>query len=184
MNKFITIALTAICMACALQANADNKKDNIYAFGFSASFNDSTVYFTDIRPIPGATSERKTHFLQNRDTYSVQLKDFLADQGAPHRVCAVIYATKQKDIEKKFTKLRKKYIKTGKFDIKYLAANEFKFTPLPAEEQTETAPMTKEAKKEAKLKAKDAKKKAKIAKKQAKVAKKEAKKAKKTTTEV
>lgn len=183
MNKIITIAITVICMAFALQANADNKKDNIYAFGFSASFNDSTVYFTDIQPMPEATIERKTHFLQNRDAYSVQLKDFLANQGAPHRVCAVIYATKQKDIEKKFTKLRKKYIKTGKFDIKYLAANEFKFTPLPAEEQTETAPMTKEAKKKAKIQAKEAKKKAKDAKKQAKVAKKEAKKTKKTTPE-
>lgn len=183
MNRIITIALTVICMALALQANADNKKDNIYAFGFSASFNDSTVYFTDIQPMEGVAIEHKTHFLQNRDAYSTQLKDFLAEQGAPHRVCVIIYAAKQKDIEKKFTKLRKKYIRTGKFDIKYLAANEFKFNPLPVEQQEETAPMTKEDKKKAKLQAKEAKAKAKMAKEQAKVAKKQAKKNKKVAPE-
>ena len=67
MNKFIKIALILICAIVSVNGNAANKKSDIYAFGFSASFNDSIVYFTDIQLIPNATLERKSHFLENRD---------------------------------------------------------------------------------------------------------------------
>ena len=49
MNKIITITLILICAIVSGNVSAANKKSDIYAFGFSASFNDSTVYFTDIQ---------------------------------------------------------------------------------------------------------------------------------------
>ena len=48
----------------------------LYAFGFSASFNDSIVYFTDIQEIDSAWINEKTKFLISRDNYSYQLKNY------------------------------------------------------------------------------------------------------------
>ena len=127
MNKFIKIALILICAIVSVNGNAANKKSDIYAFGFSASFNDSIVYFTDIQLIPNATLERKSHFLENRDGYSKQLSDYLASNGLPTRICTIIFGNKQKNVEKAFTKLRKKYAKHGLYDIKYVGASDFSF---------------------------------------------------------
>lgn len=66
MNKIITITLILICAIVSGNVSAANKKSDIYAFGFSASFNDSTVYFTDIQLVKDVTIEHKSHFLENR----------------------------------------------------------------------------------------------------------------------
>ena len=113
MNKIITITLILICVIVSGNVSAANKKSDIYAFGFSASFNDSTVYFTDIQLVKDVTIEHKSHFLENRDLYSKQLSQHLSDQGMPARVCVIFFDAKLKNIEKQFTKLKKKYAKNG-----------------------------------------------------------------------
>lgn len=135
MNKIIKYALVLICAIVSMNANAVNKKSDIYAFGFSASFNDSIVYFTDIQLIPNATLEHKSHFLENRDLYSKQLNEYLSSTGDQTRICALFFGTKQKKVEKEFAKLRKKYAKHGLYDIKYISANDFHFKTVESDEE-------------------------------------------------
>ena len=49
--KITKIALASIALACfsSLSASAKNEVKTAYIFGFASSFNDSTVYFTDVR---------------------------------------------------------------------------------------------------------------------------------------
>ena len=66
-SRFI---FATLMLLIAMSVSASNKKATIYAFGFSASFNDSTIYFTDIQQIDNATIESKNNFLQNRTEYA------------------------------------------------------------------------------------------------------------------
>ena len=73
-----------------------------YAFGFAASFNDSTVYFTDIQVLDSAWLNEKNDFLVSRDNYSYQLRDYLAsEQQMPRRTCIVYAGKNKKKVEKK-----------------------------------------------------------------------------------
>lgn len=102
----------------------------LYAFGFSASFNDSIVYFTDIQEIDSAWINDKTDFLISRDNYSYQLKNYFTNIGQEHRTCVISFALKRKDIEKKYKKMKEKYVKAGNFSIKTLGKNDFQFTTI------------------------------------------------------
>jgi len=105
----------------------ENKRGTIYMFGFASSFNDSTVFFTDIQQLDSVQFERKTNFLLDRDNYSYQLRDYLASAGEEHRTCVVSYATDRKKVEKKFLKMRKRYLSKKGYLLKYLKAEEFAF---------------------------------------------------------
>lgn len=155
MNKILTILFAGFCLAYTLPASAvSNDKTTVYVFGFSASFNDSTVYFTDIQQLDGVYVGRKTHFLTDRDLYAAQLRDFLSERGEPNRVCVISFAEKRKDVEKKIVQLKKKYLKDGIYDVKYLAANEFQFQLIDSEEPAQE-PTKAEKKKEKKAKEKE-----------------------------
>ena len=80
----------------------------LYAFGFSASFNDSIVYFTDIQVIDSAWINDKTKFLISRDNYSYQLKNYFTSIGQEHRTCVISFALTRKEIEKKYKKMKEK----------------------------------------------------------------------------
>ncbi|MBR2244110.1 MAG: hypothetical protein IJ888_05190 [Prevotella sp.] len=113
------------------------KAPKMYMFGFSASFQDSIVYMTDVQEVEGAWYDTKTKFLMGRQHYSYQLKDFLANNmQQPNRVCVVMYALTRKEAEKKFIKLRKEYtIKAkGKYDVRYLTTADFQFQPVDMSE--------------------------------------------------
>ena len=48
----------------------------------------------------------------------------------PHRTCIVMFATKKKDIEKKYAQLMNKYVankKNIKYDVRVLEPKNFKF---------------------------------------------------------
>ena len=127
--KYIMLALVLAAMTTTAEAKQVQAK-HMYMFGFSASFNDSTLYLTDIQDVENAWYDTKTGFLLARDNYSYQLKEYLAEQkGQPNRVCLVMFATTRKKAEKLYEKLKKKYIgKDGKiYGLQYLTANEFKF---------------------------------------------------------
>jgi len=123
--------------AIAVQAKTDVKP--IYIFGFSASFNDSTVYFTDIQRLDSSRIDSKTHFLAGRDAYANQLRDYFTGRGEANRTCVVTYADSEKDIRKKYEKMATKYIKKGHFDVHHLTAADFRFRAVePAEVVTVT----------------------------------------------
>ena len=125
----ITILLLGIGTATA-QPQEKKKKDtykaSVYLFGFSASFNDSIVYFTDIQKVDNVLLEKKTNFLLSRDQYSYQLRDFLANQkGQPNRTCITMFATSRKNAEKEYLNLQQLYTAKakGKYDVRMLATD-------------------------------------------------------------
>lgn len=117
------ILLGGVCNEVAAKA----KCTKIYAYGFSASFNDSIVYFTDIQEIDSAWINEKNKFLISRENYSFQLKNYFNGLGQEHRTCVISYALERKDIEKKYQKMKNKYVKAGNFSIKYIDSNDFSF---------------------------------------------------------
>ena len=136
--KYILFSLLlAVAMPTEMQAKR-MKTPKMYMFGFSASFQDSIIYMTDVQEIEGAWYDTKTKFLLGRQHYSYQLKDFLANnKQQPNRVCVVMFALTRKEAEKKFIKMRKEYtVKAkGKYDVRYLTISEFKFEPVDMSDQ-------------------------------------------------
>ena len=144
--KTLLLSLTAL-IAFASSANAKNVIKPTYLFGFAASFNDSTVYFTDVQEVDSAWISSKNKFLFGRDNYSYQLKNYLASIGQSDRTCLVEYSTTKKGIEKKYEKLMGKYLPKKKkgspveFEIKHLTVSDFRFKAIqPTVEEMEEKP--------------------------------------------
>lgn len=150
--KYLLLSL-ALMLTISV-ANAIEKPTKVYAYGFSASFNDSTVYFTDIMEIDSAWTDSKTNFLYARDSYSYQLKSYLQGQGVDSPTCIVSFDKSRKKAEKKFLKLQRKYTdkKKDSYIVKYIATTDFKFEPVSAadDETANTAANKKAAKTEKK----------------------------------
>ena len=158
MNKKRYILLALILLTLSQGMMAKNKTvQKVYIYGFSASFQDSIVYFTDIQELENVTVAERTNFLSSRDSYSNQLRDYLTGKNQPFRTCIVSYAFDRKHIEKKYLKLKSKYTKKGNFDIRYLKTDEFKFDKVqPAQVVEQDTPETpKDAKKGKKKKKKN-----------------------------
>ena len=117
-------------LLCATAAFSASKQATVYLYGISTSFNDSTLYVTEIQALNGAWVENGTHFLVGRDNYSYQLRDYLRAQGTPNPTVVTVFALKQKDIEKKMVKLKKKYFAKGTYQIRQLSTAEFQFKPI------------------------------------------------------
>ncbi len=138
--KFLKYILFTLLLAVAMPTEMQAKRmkaPKMFMFGFSASFQDSIIYMTDVQEIEGAWYDSKTNFLLGRQHYSYQLKDFLANNmQQPNRVCVVMFALTRKEAEKKFIKMRKEYtVKAkGKYDMRYLTTTEFKFQPVDMSE--------------------------------------------------
>ena len=131
MKKYVlALALTVVSL-CSWGANRPSK---VYLFGFAASFNDSTVYFTELQRLDSAYIDTKTNFLYSRENYSYQLQDYLDQKGWKHAVCITSYGLTKKEAEKKFLILRKKYVDKGKFDIKYLKLSDFAYQAIKPED--------------------------------------------------
>lgn len=137
MNNMSTIKKTLLCLALmvsSLTAWSANKPARVYMFGFAASFNDSTVCFTDIQQVDSAYLDTHTKFLYERENYSFQLRDYLKGQGWEAPTCITVFSTKRQDAEKKLDKMRRKYAKDNKFVIKEVTASEFKYEAIKDEQ--------------------------------------------------
>lgn len=178
--RFAKYILTLVMLLAVMAVSArGSKKQTVYMFGFSASFNDSIVYFTPIQEVQAYIASDRTHFLVHREQYSYQLKNFFENRGQLNRTCITLYSTDKKKAEKKYEKLKEKYTTKSKnnFDVIYLAANDFKYETVTPDEGTvyvdskeaelEAQKADREAKKEHKEKAKEQKEKAKEQKKDA-----------------
>ena len=102
-----------------------------YMFGFAASFNDSTVYFTDIQEVDSVWFMQKRKILAGRANYSNQLRNYCAEKlNQPKRTCIVISSAKRKKVEKKFEKMKRQYTQSKKgtvYDVRYISSSDFKF---------------------------------------------------------
>lgn len=124
------ILLTLVVAFAALSLQAANKPTKVYMYGFAASFNDSTVYFTTLQEVDSAYIDSKTKFLYSRENYSYQLHDYLSAHGAADYTCATIFALSRKAAEKKYAKLHKRYTQGGKYTVKDLSQTDFLFLPI------------------------------------------------------
>ena len=133
--KIRLFLITALAMVATFSL-AGTKCTKLYMYGFAASFNDSTVYLTDIQEVDSAWTDSKTGFLYSRDNYSYQLRDHLKNLGVAHPTCVTVYAKTRKEIEKKYVALKRRYTTKGNYDVKYIASNEFGYYPItPSEEE-------------------------------------------------
>ena len=160
--KLSKIGLTAIAatLLISLTAQAKNEMRKAYVFGFASSFNDSTVYFTDIQELDSVWFTSKHHFLVSRENYSYQLRDYLTSIGEQHRTCMVEYNTDPKKLEKMWNKLYSRYVHNQKkknnqkqkselppFQIKNLNREQFQFQAVaPMDEATEIEEPVKKVK--------------------------------------
>ena len=93
LSRLFLLALFTIAGLFQTEISAKGKiVPEMYIFGFSASFKDSVVYFTEINKIDSAWIDSKTGFLLGRDNYAYQLKNYLTqDKNNPNRTCIVIF---------------------------------------------------------------------------------------------
>lgn len=146
--------LMVVMVLTTLTASAINEPQTIYMYGFAASYNDSTVYFTEIQSVDSAYIDSKTKFLYGRSDYSYQLRNYLDGIGFKDAVCITSFAPTLKKAEKKYLKLRKKYLEGGRYTIKYIKTSEFSYQPIKATEESKSSDT--EASKEPKMSKKKA----------------------------
>ena len=105
----------------------DDKKNGVYIAGVSASFSDSLVYFTEAIFVDSVQLQKKTDFLPERYQYSTQLTDYMsAKYGLHNRTSFVLFNENKAKLEKEIKKLKEKYQKSGKSQLKEVDAS-FKF---------------------------------------------------------
>ena len=99
----------------------------VYVMGVSLCFGDSVVYFTDIQQIDSVRLT-KEGFLPSREGYSEQLKSYLMNKdGNMNHTCITYFSEKKADLQKKATKLIKRYQTNGTAIINPISLNEFRF---------------------------------------------------------
>lgn len=104
------------------------KTEKVYMFGFSASFNDSLVYITDIQAVDSVEIEPKTDFLIGRTAYGNQLQFYLADyKERPNTTCVVFFDKKEDKLRKRYNKILKRYKNSKETILKNLTQDEFSF---------------------------------------------------------
>ncbi|MGP1378997.1 MAG: hypothetical protein ACTTKT_08290 [Prevotella veroralis] len=133
------LIVTALLVGCVINGNAKGYRPaKIYMFGFAASFNDSTVYLTDIQTVNAYLVNNRTKFLANREDYSYQLRNYLQSNGLEaYPTCITMFAENEKDATKKYLKLKERYEKSKKkYSIRSLKDSQFKYTPVEPDQQS------------------------------------------------
>ena len=128
--KPLMIAIALMAAGTMKVQAQDVKVPQAYMFGFVASFNDSTVYFTNIQQVDNAWVTKKKQFLAGRSQYSNQLREFFANKrNMPNRTCVVVANVDRKKLEKKYIKMKNKYLVKSKkpYDVRNIAESDFKF---------------------------------------------------------
>ena len=128
--KYVKI-LFAIALVFTMCSAFSLKKDHskpVYAFGISASFTDTVVYFTDIQILDSAKVS-KEGFLVHRELYSYQLKNYLEDNLLQQNsTCMIYFSENRKKLEKEATKILNKYKKNNRMTVSRIDSDKFRFT--------------------------------------------------------
>ena len=119
-----TIAIVfTVCTAFSLKEG----HKSVYAFGVSASFTDTVVYYTDIQVIDSVVLD-KNGFLPHRDLYSYQLKNYLElEKGLPNRTCMIYFSANRKKLSKEAAKVLGKYKKNKNIVVRKIEPEAFQF---------------------------------------------------------
>lgn len=134
MKRFFSIffILCLVLPGVALAKNGKKKEGKnkieteVYVWGVSLAFSDSTVYFTEVQHIDGAIIENK--LLPNRHLYAYELKDYMSFQeNMPGRTSFIFFSSKRSKLEKKELKVKKRLVEREGKTVRYLG-DKFKFT--------------------------------------------------------
>ncbi|MBQ8629508.1 MAG: hypothetical protein IJ421_08560 [Prevotella sp.] len=125
--KILLVSMLVWLSATCIAQTKTKCLPKAYIFGFAESFNDSTLYITEIQEIDSVWVNNKNSFLVNRDEYAYQLRDYLAAKGETHRTCTVVYRTDRKKAEKKYNKMKAKSLKRLSYNIIYVKESDFRF---------------------------------------------------------
>lgn len=125
--KFLA-TLVVVLVLCSAFTLKKGESKVVYAFGVSASFTDTLVYYTQIQTLD-SVKLTKEGFLPHRDLYSYQLKNYVEEKGLQRSSTSMIYfSDKKAKLEKEQAKLLDKYKKNKRIAIRSLAAEEFHFS--------------------------------------------------------
>lgn len=126
--KFAKITIYALFALIVCSAFTMKKGDkNVYAFGVSASFTDTVVYYTDIQVLDSVELGKKG-FLPQRELYSYQLKNYLEYQkGLKNRTCMIYFSENKKKLEKEKANMLSKYKKNKTMVLEKIDNKDFKF---------------------------------------------------------
>lgn len=124
--KIRTIIALAMLLMPSLMF-ALQKQERLYVYGIATSFNDSTVYITEIQQLDSAWVDAKTDFLYSRNNYSYQLREYLKANGCATPTCATIFAKTRKQIEKKYMATKKRYTTKGRYNVRPITTHEFAY---------------------------------------------------------
>lgn len=113
----IFIVMVMFCTAFAKKTEKAPKEDKnsnitLYMYGVSMSFTDTIRYVTDIQKVDSAYLYNKS-FLGGANEYAAQMSAYFQEKVGDKRVNAVFFAKTRKDAEKKYLKLKNKYVKHG-----------------------------------------------------------------------
>ncbi len=158
----LAMASMGAALLASLSVSAKSEMKKAYMFGIAASFNDSTVYFTPVQEVDSVwfAKRNKVTFLQDRSSYSLQLRDYLEQQGEKNRTCAVFFGTNHKKLEEKWVKIHDKYTAQPKkkknqkggekppYQVKVIDNGEFLFKAIALTEETQVEKPAKKARKE------------------------------------
>lgn len=124
--KFARIVLL-LCVALIVCSAFSKKSKSVYAFGFSASFTDTVVYYTELQVLDSVQLDRNG-FLPYREHYSYQLKNHLEyDKGKKNRTCMIYFSDNKEKLTKTLNKLLLKYKKEKEIKLIEIKQNEFSF---------------------------------------------------------
>lgn len=128
--KHLTLAIALMAFGSSNVSAQNVKVPQAYMFGFVASFNDSTVYFTNIQKVDSVWVTKKKQMLAGRSQYAYQLREFFTQKrNMPNRTCVVMANVDRKKLEKKYIKMKNKYLVKSKkpYDVRNVADTDFKF---------------------------------------------------------
>lgn len=129
----MVVACTAFAQKTGRAPKVDKDKNiTLYMYGVSMSFTDSVRYITDIQKVDSAYLYNKL-FLGGANEYSAQMATYFQEKVGDKRVNAVFFAKTRTDAEKKYLKLKKKYVKHG-VTFQPLPVADFTFKAIRPEE--------------------------------------------------
>lgn len=125
--KYLKIVLLTVCVLCSLSVFSKSNKP-VYAFGVSASFSDTIVFYTEVQVLDSVFLDKKG-FLPNRESYSYQLKNYLeANKNMVNRTCIIYFSDNRNKLNKELNKIAAKYKKQKNISVNLIKKDEFLFT--------------------------------------------------------
>lgn len=126
--KYVRVLLAVALVFMFSSAFTHKEKEKtVYAFGVAASFNDSTVYYTEVQVLDSVQLD-KNGFLPKRDLYTYQLKNYLEyELKKPDYTCMIYFSENKTKLEKEASKVKGKYKKSKGLVLQVVELGAFSF---------------------------------------------------------